>query len=69
MDKALGIIIRKAPVYSNWEHPSAVIFTFTLIESEKIEINISNWNNGLYFLKYLGESKQQASNLSKNSCF
>ncbi|TGD57515.1 nSTAND3 domain-containing NTPase [Flavobacterium humi] len=28
VDKALDIIIKKAPIYSNMEHPSAVLFTF-----------------------------------------
>ncbi len=35
-----------------------IVFT-SPVESENIEINIGNWNSGLYFLKYLGENKQQ----------
>jgi len=28
IDRALNIIINKSPVFSNWEHPSTVLFTF-----------------------------------------
>lgn len=37
VDKALDIIIKKAPVFSNWEHPSAVLFTFEVKNDETIE--------------------------------
>lgn len=37
VDKALDIIITKAPVYSNWEHPSAVLFTFEVKNDDTIE--------------------------------
>ncbi|MGM8360653.1 hypothetical protein ACSV4D_01930 [Flavobacterium sp. ARAG 55.4] len=37
VDKALDIIITKAPVFSNWEHPSTVLFTFEVKNDETIE--------------------------------
>ena len=37
IDKALDIIITKAPVFSSWEHPSTVLFTFEVKNDETIE--------------------------------
>lgn len=37
IDQCLDIIINKTPVYSNWKHPSAVLFTFASQNEELLE--------------------------------
>ena len=36
IDKSLDIIITKAPIFSSWEHPSAILFTFETNNNEAL---------------------------------
>lgn len=37
IDKALDIIIKKSPIFYNWEHPSTSLFNFEINSTENIE--------------------------------